>query len=144
VGSMNGVLETTLSVRRLQLLLLSFFAVSGLLLVAAGVYCVVAFLVGERSREFGVRLALGADRGGILGLVLRDSTRLAIAGVLAGLGGAMVLGKVLQSVLYGVKAVDPLVIGTVPLIVLGVVLAATIGPALKAARTDPGTTLRSE
>jgi predicted permease len=74
VGSMNGVLETTLSVRRLQLLLLSFFAVSGLLLVAAGVYGVVAFLVGERSREFGVRLALGADRGGILGLVLRDST----------------------------------------------------------------------
>jgi predicted permease len=144
VRSMNGVLETTLSVRKLQLLLLSFFALSGLLLVAAGVYGVVAFLVGERSREFGVRLALGADRGGILGLVLRDSTRLAIAGVLAGLVGAMVLGKVLQSVLYGVKALDPLVIGTVPLIVLGVVLAATLGPALKAARTDPGTTLRSE
>jgi len=144
VRSMNGVLETTLSVRKLQLLLLSFFAVSGLLLVAAGVYGVVAFLVGERSREFGVRLALGADRGGILSLVLRDGTRLAIGGVLAGVAGAVVLGKVLQSVLYGVKAVDPLVIGTVPMIVLVVVLAATLGPALKAARTDPGTTLRSE
>jgi predicted permease len=142
--TMNGVLETTLSVRKLQLLLLSFFAGSGLLLLAAGVYGVVAFLVGERSREFGVRLALGADRGGILGLVLRDSTRLAIAGVVAGLLGAMLLGKVLQSVLYGVGAVDPLVIGTVPVIVLLVVLAATLGPALKAARTDPGTTLRSE
>ena len=144
VRSMNGVLETTLSVRKLQLLLLTFFAVSGLLLVAAGVYGVVAFLVGERTREFGVRLALGADRGGILGLVLKDSTRLAVAGVVAGLLGAIVLGKVLQSVLYGVKAVDPLVIGTVPVLVLAVVLAATLGPALKAARTDPGTTLRSE
>jgi hypothetical protein len=144
VHTMNSVLETTLSVRKLQLLLLSFFAVSGLLLVAAGVYGVVAFLVGERSREFGVRLALGADRGGILGLVLRDSTRLAIAGVAAGVAGAVVLGKVLQSVLYGVKAVDPMVIGIVPVIVLMVVLAATLGPALKAARTDPGTTLRSE
>ena len=144
VRSMNGVLETTLSVRKLQLLLLTFFAVSGLLLVAAGVYGVVAFLVGERSREFGVRLALGADRGGILGLVLRDSTRLALAGAGAGLLGAILLGKVLQSVLYGVQAVDPLVIGTVPLLVLLVVLAATLGPALKAARTDPGTTLRSE
>ena len=144
VRSMNGVLETTLSVRKLQLLLLSFFAVSGLLLLAAGVYGVVAFLVGERSREFGVRLALGADRGGILGLVLRDSARLAIAGVVTGLVGAMILGKVLQSVLYGVKAVDPVVIGTVPVLVLVVVVAATLGPALKAARTDPGTTLRSE
>ena len=80
----------------------------------------------------------------ILGLVLRDSTRLALAGAGAGLLGAILLGKVLQSVLYGVKAVDPLVIGAVPLLVLLVVLAATLGPALKAARTDPGTTLRSE
>ena len=144
VRSMEGVLDTTLSVRKLQLLLLTFFAASGLLLVAAGVYGVVAFLVGERSREFGVRLALGADRGGILGLVLRDSTNLAIAGAAAGLVGALVLGRLLQSVLYGVKAVDPFVIATVPVLVLAVVLAATLGPAWKAARTDPGTTLRSE
>jgi ABC-type antimicrobial peptide transport system permease subunit len=144
VRSMDGVLETTLSVRRLQLLLLSFFAASGLLLVAAGVYGVVAFLVGERSREFGVRLALGADRSGILGLVLRDGVRLAIAGVAAGLLGAAVLGKVLQSVLYGVKALDPVILGTVPVLVLLVVVAATLGPALRAASTDPGTTLRSE
>jgi predicted permease len=144
VRTMDGVLETTLSVRRLQLLLLTFFAASGLLLVAAGVYGVVAFLVGERSREFGVRLALGADRSGILGLVLRDGVKLAIAGVAAGLLGAAALGRVLQSVLYGVKAVDPVILGTVPVLVLGVVVVATLGPALRAAATDPGTTLRSE
>jgi predicted permease len=144
VQSMDGVLETTLSVRRLQLLLLSFFAVSGLLLVAVGVYGVVAFLVGERSREFGVRLALGADRSGILGMVLRDGIRLAIAGAAAGLIGAAILGRVLQSVLFGVKPFDPLVLGAVPLLVLAVVIVATLGPALRAAGTDPGTTLRSE
>jgi putative ABC transport system permease protein len=144
VRSMDGVLETTLSVRKLQLLLLSFFAISGLLLVAAGVYGVVAFLVGERSREFGVRLALGADRAGILGMVLRDGVRLAIAGALAGLIGAVILGRVLQSVLYGVKPFDPLVLGAVPVLVLVVVVVATLGPALRAAGTDPGTSLRSE
>lgn len=144
VRTMAGVLDTTLSVRRLQLLLLSFFAASGMLLVAAGVYGVVAFLVSERSREFGVRLALGADRAGILGLVLQDGVRLAIAGAAAGLLGAALLGRLLQSVLFGVNPFDPLVLGAVPLLVLAVVVAATLGPALRAARTDPGTTLRSE
>ncbi len=144
VRTMDGVLESTLSVRRLQLLLLSFFAASGLLLVAAGVYGVVAFLVGERSREFGIRLALGADRSGILGLVLREGARMAAAGAAAGLIGAAILGRLLQGVLYGVRPFDPLVLGVVPLLVLLVVLAATLGPALKAASTDPGATLRGE
>jgi len=144
VRTMGGVLDTTLSVRRLQLLLLSFFAASGLLLVAAGVYGVVAFLVGERSREFGVRLALGADRAGILGLVLQDGLRLAIAGAAAGVLGAALLGRLLQGTLFGVNPFDPLVLGMVPLLVLAVVILAALGPALRATRTDPGTTLRSE
>lgn len=144
VRGMDAVLDTTLSVRKLQLLLLTFFAGSGLLLVAAGVYGVVAFLVSERSREFGVRLALGADRGGILRLVLRDGAALALAGGAAGLLGAVLLGRLLQGVLYGVRPYDPVVLVSVPLLVLLVVLAATLGPALRAAATDPGTTLRAE
>lgn len=144
VRTMDAVLDTTLSVRRLQLLLLGFFALSGLVLVAAGVYGVVAFLVSERAREFGVRLALGADRGGILRLVLGDGVRLAVIGVAAGLGGALVLGRLLQSVLFGVRFADPVVLSVVPLVVLVVVTAATLGPALRAARTDPGMTLKGE
>ncbi|HEX9895374.1 MAG TPA: ABC transporter permease [Gemmatimonadales bacterium] len=144
VRTMDNVLGTTLSVRRLQLLLLSFFAVSGLLLVAAGVYGVVASLVSERSREFGVRLALGADRGSILRMVLGDGARMAALGAVAGVFGAIVLGHLLRSVLYGVKPRDPVVLVLVPLLVLLVVLVATFGPARRAAATDPGPTLRAE
>jgi predicted permease len=144
VRTMDQVLETTLSVRRLQLLLLSFFAFCGLLLVAVGVYGVVAFLVSERSREFGVRMALGADRPGIVRMVLGEGMRMALLGGAAGLLGAALLGQVLRGVLYGVPPLDPLVLTAVPLLVLVVAAAATLGPALRAAATDPGTTLRAE
>lgn len=144
VQTMDQVLETTLSVRRLQLMLLSFFAACGVLLVGVGVYGVVAFLVTERSREFGVRMALGADRPGILRLVLGDGLRMALLGGAAGLLGAAGLGRLLRGVLYGVSPLDPLVLILVPLLVVIAAVAATLGPALRAAATDPGASLRAE
>jgi predicted permease len=144
VQTMERVLDATLSVRRFQLILLGFFAASALVLVAMGVYGVVAFLVQQRGREFGVRLALGADRRRILGLVLGDGVRLAAGGVAVGLVGATVAGRLLSSLLYQAKPFDPAVFLGVATVVLLVVLAASWVPAARAAETSPGASLQSE
>lgn len=144
VQTMDQVLDTTLSVRRFQLALLGFFALSGLVLAALGVYGVVAFLVQQRTREFGVRMALGATRGGILRMVLRDCGRLGLAGAAIGLAAALVASRWLRGLLYQVGPADPVVLVGVPLLVLGVVLASALVPARRAAGTSPGETLRAE
>ena len=142
--SMERVLDTTLSVRRFQLLVLGFFALSALALVAMGVYGVVAYLVQQRAPEFGVRLALGADRRRILTMVLSDGVRMAAGGVVLGLIGAMAVGRVLAGMLYRARAFDPLVMAGVSSVVVGVVLLASLVPATRAAGTSPGATLKSD
>jgi ABC-type antimicrobial peptide transport system permease subunit len=141
---MERVLDTTLSVRRFQVLVLGFFALSALALVAMGVYGVVAYLVQQRAPEFGVRLALGADQRRILTMVLSDGIRMAAGGVVLGLIGAMAAGRVLAGMLYRARAFDPLVLAAVSLLVVGVVLLASLVPATRAARTSPGLTLKSD
>ena len=142
VRSMSGVLDSTLAVRRFQVMLLAFFATTALLLVAIGVYGVVAFLAAQRTREFGVRMALGASRAQIRRLVVRDAVALGGAGVVLGVLGALAAGRLLQGLLYGVASRDPGTMALVPVLVLGVVVAAALGPAMRAARTDPGAVLR--
>jgi len=144
VQTMSSVLETTLSVRRFQLLLLGFFAVAGLGLVAIGIYGVIAFLVEERRTEFGLRMALGSNRGGVLWLVLADGARLGLPGIALGLLGAVLVGRLLRSTLYGVDALEPLVLVGVSGLVLTVIVGASLTPAIRAARTDPGTALTQE
>lgn len=144
VRTMEGVLDASLSVRRLQLLLLGFFAVAGLVLVAIGVYGVVAFLVEQRRREFGVRLALGARPAGIVRLVLRDALLLGAGGAALGAIGALAAGRVFRGVLPGVEGADPAALALVLTVVLGVVLAATVGPARRAARADPAAALQAD
>jgi putative ABC transport system permease protein len=129
---------------RFNALLVSVFAIIALVLGAAGVYGVVAYAVALRTREFGIRMALGAARDEILRSVLRDGLRPLFAGLVAGLAGALLFTRLLEGLLHGVQPTDPgALLGTV--LVLGTTaLVASAVPALRASRTDPVVALRSE
>ncbi|HTM49699.1 MAG TPA: ABC transporter permease [Bryobacteraceae bacterium] len=121
---------------------LGVFASAGLLLAAMGVYGVMRYWVGSRTQELGIRLALGAQPGGILSMVLRQAGRSALAGVACGILGALSLQRVLSSQLYGVSPADPAVIASVSLLMAGVALLAAFLPARRASRIDPSVALR--
>jgi predicted lysophospholipase L1 biosynthesis ABC-type transport system permease subunit len=129
---------------RLLTVLLGVFAVMGLVLGALGIYGVLAYLVGQRSREIGVRLALGARPASVRGMILNRGLRLAGIGVALGLVGALLLTRVMQGVLYGVTATDPLTFVAVALVLLGVAAFASWLPALRATRVDPLVAMRGE
>ncbi len=129
---------------RLYLMLVSLFAGLAVVLAAVGLYGVVAYLVSTRTREIGVRVALGADRGRITRLVIAEGLRPAATGVLLGLALAVMGGRVLEAVLFGVEPRDPAVLVTVPVLLSIVAIAAAWVPAARAARLDPGSALRSE
>ncbi len=129
---------------RFVMQLLTVFALFALALAAIGLYAVLAYAVADRRREIGIRVAVGAQRGQILRLVLSTSARLTALGVLFGLAGALLLGRVLASQLYGVAPSDPLTLLLVPAVVAVVSLTASLLPALAATRLDPVEVLRSE
>jgi predicted permease len=120
------------------------FAVLATLLAAIGLYGVLAYAVTQRTREIGLRMALGADAGQVRGMVLRQVGQMAVVGGLIGLGAALLLGRVTRSLLFGLEANDPLVITGVVLLVGGVVLGAGYFPARRASRVDPMRALRYE
>jgi ABC-type antimicrobial peptide transport system permease subunit len=129
---------------RFRMLLAGFFAASGLGLAVIGLYGVISFLVAQRTQEIGLRMALGASRGGILRLVLDRSLRLIGWGSGIGLLAALGVSRVLSSQLFGVGAHDPLSFVLVTLLLAGVALLATLIPARSAARVDPMVALRCE
>ena len=126
------------------LLLFVSFAVVALVLAVAGIYGVLAGAVTERTREIGVRTALGATPRAILVMVLLQGARLAAAGLVLGLIGALSLGRFLQSLLYGVGTADPLTLASVALLLGAVALAACLLPAMRALAIDPIAALRAE
>jgi putative ABC transport system permease protein len=131
-------------VRRFVTSLLTGFAASALLLAATGLYGIIAYGVVQRTREVGIRIALGASPRSIMGLVLRDGARYAIGGVIVGVFGAYAATRLLRSMLFETKAVDPVTFVAVP-IVLGIVaLLASYLPARRAARTDPLVAIRAD
>jgi putative ABC transport system permease protein len=130
------------STRRLGVLLVSLFSGAALLLSAVGLYGVLAYSVSQRKREIGVRIALGAQTWSILRLVARHGLKIVGAGLLIGIGSALVLTRLIQGVLYGVSSGDPLTLITAVLVLGFAALSACLLPALEAARIDPIRTLR--
>ncbi|MFN7995085.1 MAG: ABC transporter permease [Bryobacteraceae bacterium] len=144
VRTMDQRIAASLSNRRFAAYLLAVFSAIAMLLAAVGLYGVMAQSVVQRSREIGVRMALGAQSGDVLGMVLRQGTRLVIYGLCAGLVAALFLTSLMKSLLFGVGSADPLTFAGVSLLLLVVALFATYLPARRAARVDPVNTLRYE
>ncbi len=129
---------------RFQATLVGFFAAIGLAMAVIGLYGVIAFLVAQRTQEIGVRMALGADRGDILRLVMGRSVRLVIGGFVAGLVASLAASRVISRLLFQVGAHDPVAFGSVTLLLIVVALAATLIPARSASRVNPSDALRAE
>jgi putative ABC transport system permease protein len=144
VATMDNLLATSEAERRFALVLFESFALVALVLAAIGIYGVLSGSVTERTREIGVRAALGASRGNILGLVLRQGMTLATIGVVIGVGGAMAASQALVTLLFGVSQLDPVTyLGVIALLLVVSGIACWV-PAWRAAQVDPSITLRAE
>ena len=142
--TLDDVLSSSLSVRRFSMEMTALFAATALLLAGLGIYGTISFLVNEQSREIAIRLALGAQRRDILGMVLRQGLTLAAVGAGAGLVGALVVSHLMASQLYGVSPYDLSTFAWVTGVLTAVAIAASYVPALRAMRLDPITTLHAE
>jgi putative ABC transport system permease protein len=142
--TMDQVLSQSLARRRLYVVLLGVFAGAALLLAAAGIYGVVSYSVTRRTREMGIRVALGAERLDVLGLVLRQAAKLALAGQLLGILAALAITRLMRSMLFAISAVDPLTFAASVLLLTTVASAACYVPARRAMGVDPLVALRYE
>jgi predicted permease len=137
VRTMADLMSASIARRRFSLSLMAVFAASALLLAALGIYGVMAFVVGQRAQEFGIRIALGAMPGNILGLAFRPGLILTATGTIVGLGAAIVVTRLMSSLLFGVSASDPLTFAVVPALLGIVTMAACFIPAIRATRVSP-------
>jgi putative ABC transport system permease protein len=144
VATMEQVVRDSTAETNFNLLLLTIFATIALLFAAVGVYGVTSYTVEQRTHEIGIRMALGAERKDALKLVVGQGFKLVLAGVVAGIGGALALTHFLVSLLYGVKPSDPLTFVVVSLVLAGVTLLACYLPARRATKVDPMVALRYE
>ena len=144
VKTMEERLEDATAGQRFQLLLIGTFAGLALVLAAAGVYGVMSYLVTRRTRELGIRIALGARPQDVMRHVLGENLMLVLVAVAVGLGGAWALTRYLKTMLYGVTALDAPTLAVAPAVLAATVVLASLGPARRAARVDPMTALREE
>jgi putative ABC transport system permease protein len=144
LGTMDDVIAASLRVRRLVLMLLGGFAALAVLLSAAGVYGVTSYGVAQRTREIGIRMALGARGADVASMVLRDVSRVAGTGILIGILAAAVLSRLMQSLVFGVGVHDPMTFAAVPIVIGVVAIIAGVVPALRAAHVDPLAAMRAE
>ena len=142
--TMDEILAASLAARRLSMILLAVFAVLALILSCVGIYGVISYVVGERTHEIGVRIALGAQRSDVFRLVLGESAKMALVGVAAGLAAALGLMRLMANQLFGVTAQDPLTFSIVAIALTIVALLACYLPARRAVRVDPMVALRYE
>ncbi len=144
VRTMTEQVATTVAQERVFAQLTSGFGVLALVLASIGIYGIMAYTVAARTGEIGIRMALGAQAERVLGMVLREVSWMALVGVLLGLGGALILARLVSSMLYGVSAFDPLTLAGVAAVLMGISLLAGFGPARRASRIDPVRALRHE
>jgi predicted permease len=142
--TMNQVIADSLAQQRFSMIVLDVFAVVALLLASLGLYGVISYLVGQRTHELGIRLALGAQRKDVLSLVLKHGMKMALAGVALGLLAALGLTRLLGRMLYGVSATDPITFAVIALTLVAVALLACYLPARRATKVDPLVALRYE
>jgi putative ABC transport system permease protein len=144
IRTMENLVSESVAPRRLTMLISGLFAALALLLAMVGLYGVISYSVAQRSHEFGIRMALGATKGDILSLIVAQGFRLAMAGIIVGMAGALALTQVLTNLLFGTTPTDPLTFGAVALLLVGVTLLACYIPARRAAKVDPVVALRYE
>jgi putative ABC transport system permease protein len=144
VKSMSRIVNEALWQRRLWGVLLAAFAVIALLLAAVGIYGVMSHLVTQRTREIGIRMAMGAQAADVLRMVVGQGMKLAIAGTVIGVALAVAIARVISSMLFGVTARDPLTFAATSLVLISVALLACYLPARRAAKVDPTIALRHE
>ncbi|HEX8411513.1 MAG TPA: ABC transporter permease [Thermoanaerobaculia bacterium] len=144
VATLEDLISGTIARPRFNATMLSLFAALGLLLAAIGIYGVLSYSVAQRTHEMGIRMALGADPGGVLRLVVRDGVQVAVIGVAIGLLIALPAARTLAALLYGVEATDVTVFAAVALTLTAIALAASYIPARRATRVDPMIALRPE
>ena len=144
VQTLQGRVDASVTNRRTPMLLAAGFSVVALMLAAVGIYGVLAYLVQLRTKEFGIRAALGGNAGSIFGLVLREGTVILGLGLLLGIGGAITLGRLIESQLFGVSAMEPGVVVMVSGVLAAVALIACLIPARRATRIDPVAALAEE
>jgi putative ABC transport system permease protein len=142
--TMNQLVSDSVATRKITLVLLGLFSALALILAAIGIYGVISYSVAQRTHEIGIRTALGAQRGDLMRMILKQGLRTAVVGVGVGLGAAVALAQLIKSMLFGVGAADPLTFVGVALALLCVALAASYIPARRAMRVDPLVALKYE
>jgi putative ABC transport system permease protein len=144
VRTMEEVVSDSVAQRRLTMLLLTIFAGAALLLAAVGIYGVIAYGVTQRTQEIGIRMALGAQRGAVLGMIVRQAVVLVVAGIVTGAAGALLLTRLMEGLLFQVKPYDPVTFAVVSGVLAAVAVLASYIPGRRATRVDPVIALRSE
>ena len=142
VRTMEETISRSTATQNFNMLVLTIFGCAALLLAAIGIYGLMAYSVAQRTQEIGIRLALGAGVGAVRNMVVLQGLRLAVVGVAVGLAAAFGLTRLIASLLFGVKAWDPLVFSAIPAVLIGVAFLAVWLPALRASRVDPIDALR--
>ena len=141
---LTDIVDVSFAERRFNTLLLGAFAALALVLAAVGIYGLMAYAVVQRTREIGIRLAIGATPANVLTLIVGQGARVAVAGVVIGLFGCLALTRILGTLLFGVSPFDPIAFGIAALLLLGVAALASYLPARRAARIDPQSAIRAE
>jgi len=144
VKLMTQVLALSTSQQKFNATLMSTFALVALLMTAIGLYGVISYSAAHRTKEIGIRMALGAGRASVLGLVLREGMYAAFAGIATGLIGAVLVTRIISSMLFGIAATDPATYAVVSILLFSVTLAASLVPARRATKVDPIIALRYE
>ena len=132
IRSMEDIVSTAVAWQRFSMMLLGIFAALALVLAAVGIYGVMSYSVAQRTREIGIRLALGAQRNDVLKMTMGQGLKLVVIGVALGLVSALILTRVMASLLFGVSATDPITFVTISLVLMSVALVASFIPALRA------------